>query len=148
MEQNNQQKERPPTRDRARIQIPSNPVYVSWARKSVYDLALLYGFSRSAALDLKIITGEALVNIIKHAYENDTSKSIFLEIYMYRDYIEFNFQDFGKQIPVTKSQIRDLSDYREKGLGVFLISKLSDYHFFDQSAKTGTTLVVKKRLTV
>ena len=71
---------------------------------------------------------------------------MFIEVLMFRNYIEIRFRDLGRQIPITGRHARDLSDYRERGLGVFLISQLSDYHYYDQSRKVGTELVVKKRV--
>ncbi|MCB1175526.1 MAG: ATP-binding protein [Leptospiraceae bacterium] len=132
--------------DRLRLQIPADARYANWARQSIYQLALLYGFSRQDAQDLKIVTGEALSNIILHAYEKRSGQFIFIEAMMQGHFIELRFQDFGKQNPVSKLHIRDLSDYRESGLGVYLISELSDYHYYDQSAAVGTILTVKKRL--
>ena len=128
------------------MQIPSHPMYVAFARDSVYRLARAYGFKPAQALDLKIITGEALSNIIKHAYEDRTDKPIFIEILMFQKYIEMRIRDLGKQVPITAGRAGDLSDYRERGLGVFIIGALSDYHFFDQGEQVGTTLVIKKRL--
>ena len=65
---------------------------------------------------------------------------------MYHTYLEIRFRDLGQQIPITARHAHDLSDYRERGLGVFLISKLSDYHYYDQTRKVGTELVIKKRI--
>ncbi|MEQ9366223.1 MAG: ATP-binding protein [Leptospirales bacterium] len=132
--------------DRVRLQIPSHPRYVGFTRDTVYRLALQNGLSMGAAFDLKIVTGEALANIIKHAYDGKSDKPVFIEILMYQSYLELRFRDLGRQIPITSSHARDLSDYRERGLGVFLISQLSDYHYYDQSRNVGTELVIKKRL--
>lgn len=132
--------------DRVRLQIPSHPRYVGFARDTIYRLGLQNGLSMSAAFDLKIVVGEALTNIIKHAYSGQSDKPVFLEVLMYHTYLELRFRDLGRQIPITAQHARDLSDYRERGLGVFLISELSDYHYYDQSRKVGTELVIKKRI--
>lgn len=109
-------------------------------------MSLTHGFSAKAAFDLKIITGEAINNIIHHAYENRDDKPIFIEALAYPSYLELRFRDVGTKKPIGKSMAQDLSDYREGGLGVYLISKLSDYHFYDQSSEVGTQLVVKKKV--
>lgn len=136
---------KPETKDRVRLQIPSHPRYVSIARDLVYRLCLQNGFTAKGAFDMKVVSGEALINIIKHAYSDVTDKPIFVEILMYHEYIEVRFRDMGLQIPVSAGLSSDLSDYRERGLGLYLIGKLSDYHFFDQSLPVGTRLTVKKR---
>ncbi len=134
------------TNEYLRMQIPSHPRYVALTRDTVYRLCRQHGFSAQAAFDMKIICGEALANIIQHAYGNKFDCPVFVEILVYPKYAEIRFQDLGKQTPIHGGLARDLSDYRESGLGIYLISKLSDYHYFDQNRKSGTLLVVKKRI--
>lgn len=138
--------QKPAARDRVRVEIPSHPRFVSFARDMTYRLCLQQGFSTRAAFDLKIVAGEALTNIIKHAYAGRTNRPIFLQFLMYPTYLELRFRDLGAQQPITARHASDLSDYRERGLGVYLISKLSDYHYYDQSRRVGTELVIKKRI--
>ena len=133
------------TRNHIRLQFPSQPRYVATIRDTIYRFCLQHGFSRAGAFDLKVIAGEALTNIIEHAYEGKGDRPIFIEMLFYKDYAEIRFKDLGKQVPITQDLVRDLGDYRESGLGLYLISQLCDYHFYDQSQKAGTTLIVKKR---
>ncbi|MCB1326708.1 MAG: ATP-binding protein [Spirochaetales bacterium] len=132
--------------DRVRIQIPSHPSYLAFARDTIYRLSRKYGFSPVHAFDLKLITGEAISNIIKHAYRDKHDRPIFIEVLMFPGYIEMRFRDKGVQTPIHAAHGRDLSDYRERGLGIYMIAQLSDYHYYDQSQPIGTELVVKKRL--
>ena len=90
--------------------------------------------------------GEALSNIIRHACENDYHQPIFIEIFMEEELFEIKIRDFGLQKTIHKNLSRDLSEYRERGLGLYLIQNLTDYHHFDQSFDTGTELTLKKRL--
>jgi len=145
-DQNTPVKESPP-RERVRLQVPSHPKYVAMVRDFIYKLSLQNGLSKEEAFDFKLLCGEALANIIQHAYLDRHDRPIFIEFLMFNHYAELRFRDMGTQHSISPGQARDLSDYREKGLGLFLISKLSDYHYFDQSFKTGTLLVVKKRLS-
>jgi len=134
------------TRNHIRIQFPTQPRYVATIRDTVYRFCLQHGFSRAGAFDLKLVTGEAINNIIEHAYQGKGDKPVFLELLFFPDHAEIRFRDLGIQSAVTRDMMHDLSDYREGGLGLFLIEKLTDYHFFDQSATVGTTLVVKKKI--
>ena len=95
---------------------------------------------------MKVITGEAMSNIIKHAYGSRYDRPIFIESLAYQSYIELRFRDMGAKRPVGKNLSRDISDYRERGLGLYLIGKLSDYHIFDQSLEIGNQLIIKKRI--
>ena len=136
----------PTTRDYLRLQIPSHPRFVALTRDLLYRFCQQFGFSRQGAFDMKLVCGEALANIIQHAYRGEDNHPIFVEIYMYSDYLELRLRDMGIQQSVPPGSAQDLTDYRERGLGLFLISKLSDFHYFDQSFKIGTMLVIKKKI--
>ena len=131
------------TEDRIRLQIPSMPLYLHSVRDFVYRLCLLHGLSKPLAFDMKLITGEALTNIMKHAYGSRADGSIFIDLLFFRTYLEIRFRDFGKQSK-QKPFGTDVSEYRLSGLGLYLISEIADYHYFDHS--NGTLLVVKKRI--
>jgi serine/threonine-protein kinase RsbW len=128
--------------DRIRIQIPSMPVYLHPVRDFVYRLCLQHGCSRPVAFDMKLIAGEALTNIMKHAYEGRPDGAIFLDLLFFRTFAEMRFRDFAP-VKTTRLSGKDLREYRENGLGLYLITALSDYHYFDRSR--GTLLVIKKR---
>jgi anti-sigma regulatory factor (Ser/Thr protein kinase) len=131
--------------DRFRLQVSSDPVHVKPVRDFVYRMAVNFGFSSRRAFDLKLITGEALRNIILHAYEGQKNQSIFIEGLLLGNHMEISFRDFGKQLPISSGNAADLSEYRESGIGVYLISRLSDYHYYNQSLEKGTKLTVKLR---
>lgn len=131
---------------KVRLEIPSHPRYVSVARDLIYQLGRKAGFSAGGAFDLKIVTGEAVINIIRHAYAGRTDKVIHLQFEAFEKYVEVQYRDYGIQSKIGSGKAMDLSDYREKGLGLYLISNLTDYHFYDQSMNTGTLLVIKKRI--
>ncbi|KAB2933289.1 MAG: ATP-binding protein [Leptonema illini] len=128
--------------DRIRMQIPSLPSHLHPVRDFVYRLCLQHGCSRSDAFDMKLIAGEALTNIMKHAYGGRPDGAIFIDLLFFRTFVEMRFRDFA---PVNNDKLtgKDLSEYRQDGLGLYLITSLSDYHYFDRSR--GTLLVVKKR---
>lgn len=138
--------ERLRTRDYMRLQVPSHPRFMGLTRDLLYRFCIQFGFSRQGAFDMKLILGEALANIIQHAYRGEDNRPIFIEIFMYSDYIELRLRDMGLQQAIPPGSAQDLSDYRERGLGLYLISKLSDFHYFDQTFKVGTQLIIKKKV--
>ncbi len=116
-------------------------------RDAIYQASLAFGFSRKIAFDLKVVAGEAIENIIRHAYEGGSSLPIHLEMIQYDHYAELRIRDYGKKNPITSGAARDISEFRDSGLGLYLIEQLSDYHYFDQSHEHGTLLVIKRRFT-
>lgn len=132
------------TNDRIRLQIPSMTIYLQSIRDLLYRLCLQHGCSLPVAFDLKLIVGEALTNIIKHSYSNRDDGAIFIDMLFYRSFVELRFRDFAPFNTDKKPVAKDLTEFRENGLGLYLITQISDYHYFDRS--NGTLLVVKKRI--
>jgi anti-sigma regulatory factor (Ser/Thr protein kinase) len=135
------------TNQKIRMQILSDPKFLKPFRNFVYDISISYGISPRVSFDIKIMANESFTNIIKHSYENYPYGWIFFEYLFYSTYIELRFRDFGKKKFNPKELIpKDLSDFRDKGLGLYIISKLSDYHYFKHLENLGTLLVIKKRI--
>ncbi|EMJ96882.1 ATP-binding protein [Leptospira sp. WS58.C1] len=126
-----------------RIQIPSHPRYVTVARNFVYNLARESGFSLYDAADLKLAVGECLLNVIKHAYLGKTNYPIFLEVTVLENRIEVRIRDFGVQKNISEIRGYDPGDYREEGIGLYLVRKLTDHFYIDQSGK-GNRLILTK----
>ncbi len=132
--------------DRIRMQVSSDARHVRSVRDFIYRTGIHFGLTPSRAYDLKIVIGEALNNIIRHAYRDEPGKPILIEAVKYENFMEVTLRDYGVQAPVVSGHSLDISEYRESGIGVYLISRLSDYHFFDQSQEHGTKLVIKMRI--
>ncbi|XDD41822.1 ATP-binding protein [Leptospira sp. WS60.C2] len=128
-----------------RIQIPSNPRFVSHTRNYFFNLCLEHGFSLFDSMDLKLVIGEAITNIIRHAYSAQTDKPIFIEIQFDKDRVEIKLRDYGKKVEPKDLRSFDVSDYREHGIGLFMIRELTDYYFLDQSFEIGNQMVLIKR---
>ncbi|WP_010569548.1 ATP-binding protein [Leptospira broomii] len=126
-----------------RIQIPSHPRYVSVARNFVYNLARESGFTLYDSADLKLAVGECLLNVIKHAYLGKHGYPIFLEILIFDNRMEVRIRDFGVQKNLSDMRGYDLGDYREEGIGLYLVRKLTDHFYVDQSGK-GNRLILTK----
>lgn len=135
------------TKQKIRMQLLSDPRFLKPFRNFIYELSLSYGITHKISFEIKIIVNESITNIIKHSYNNNPLGWIFFEYLFYTTYIELRFRDFGKKSFNPKELIpKDLSDFRDKGLGLYIISKLSDYHYFKHMEDLGTLLVIKKRI--
>ena len=131
--------------DVIRLKIPSDPKYVSTVRSMVEDLARKNGFDRTKIEDLKLAINEALANVIEHAYSGMKNKVIFLYIIIRPSMLEIIIKDFGKKLDVKALKSRDLTDFKEDGLGVFLIKNMVDEVIYtSQSVGTELKLVKNK----
>ncbi|MFN3604431.1 MAG: ATP-binding protein [Leptonema sp. (in: bacteria)] len=135
------------TNQKIRMQILSDPKFLKAFRNFIYEISLAYGIKPNIAFDIKIICSEIVSNIIKHAYQNYKQGWIFFEYLFYTTYVELRFRDFSSR-SLTKNVFieKDLSEFRESGLGLYVISKLSDYYYFDSNEELGNLFVVKKRI--
>ncbi|EQA36092.1 histidine kinase-like ATPase domain protein [Leptospira inadai serovar Lyme str. 10] len=113
------------------------------ARNFVYNLARESGFSLYDSADLKLAVGECLLNVIKHAYLGKYEYPIFLEILIFDNRMEVRIRDFGVQKNLSEMRGYDLGDYREEGIGLYLVRKLTDHFYVDQSGK-GNRLILTK----
>lgn len=128
-----------------RLQIPSHPRYLALTRSFVFNAARENGFSLYDSADIRLIVGEAVQNIIKHAYLEKYDKPIFLDLYFLKEKLEIRIRDYGIKSKLANMKSYDLSDYREDGIGLFLIRQLTDHYFLDQSMEIGNQLVLMKK---
>ena len=125
-----------------RLQIISDPYYISLARSFVQSIGRRAEMSFSEIGDMKIVIGELLSNIILHSYTNDNTGPIIIRSVIEDERLRFFVRDFGNRVDLKKFQSRDLKEYREGGLGLFLIKELSDFLNFDRSKEVGTEVEV------
>jgi serine/threonine-protein kinase RsbW len=128
-----------------RLQVPSHPRYLSLTRSFVFNAARENGFSLYDSADIRLIVGEAMQNIIKHSYLEIYNRPIFIELIFDKDKIEIRFRDYGIKTKLADLKSYDMSDYREEGLGLFLIRELTDHYFLDQTLEVGNQLVLMKK---
>jgi serine/threonine-protein kinase RsbW len=121
-----------------RIKIPSHPKYISRLREIVGEVCQKMNFNEEKAVELKLAVNEAVSNIIRHAYEGQTNKAIFVYFYMFSDRLEIAIRDYGKKVQPFEIKSRDLNDVKDHGLGVFLMETFADEIYFDFTPSVGT----------
>ena len=123
-----------------RVKLPSNPKYISVLRATISEVALKMGFSLEEANDLKLALNEACANVIEHAYQWQKNKSMFVYFYLFNDRLEVVVKDFGKKVDPSTIKSRELNDFKDGGLGVFILRNLVDNLEYDTTPKVGTEL--------
>ena len=121
------------TFDYVEMRVPAKPQYVSVMRLTISGLASRMGFSYDDIEDLKIATGEAITNVVHHAYK-DGDGDIMIGCALFEDKLEimvsdygnsFNFEEIKAKIGPYKED-ENVSNLREGGLGLYLIDTLMD----------------------
>ena len=119
--------------DYVEIRVPAKPQYVSVLRLTVSGLATRIGFTYDEIEDLKIATGEAVTNVVHHAYE-DREGEVVVGCAVYENKIEimvadygnsFNFEEIKAKIGPYKED-ENVELMREGGLGLYLMDTLMD----------------------
>lgn len=119
--------------DYIELRVPAKPQYVSVVRLAVSGLAIRIGFTYDEIEDLKIATGEAVTNVVHHAYDGEEG-DIVIGCALFEDKIEimvadygnsFNFEEIKSKIGPYKED-ENVTMLREGGLGLYLMDTLMD----------------------
>ncbi len=101
--------------------------------------------NEDALYDLELVVSEALVNVVEHTYDFDSSKLIVCTFEMDIDTLEIKIRDFGPKVDVKKLKPRSLSKPREGGLGLYLIRNLVDAWEY-KDVNVGNLLVLRRKI--
>ncbi len=118
------------------LQLPAERKYLQLVRQFVDDICRRSGVPGEIIEDMIYITGEAVSNVVKHAYEDveDPEKKILeLEVKIRKNDIQLKISDFGKGFDkgayrkLNRDGIKEKVKQRHKGgLGLYMIDKLAD----------------------
>ena len=107
-----------------------------YAREAQFDTESVYA--------IELAVGEALTNIIRHAYQNEPGHEIHLALIIDETKFSLSIRDFGRKFNPTEHAPPDLSTPSEGGYGVYLIDKVMDEVTYDTSQSKGTRLDLVK----
>ena len=95
-------------------------------RSLVKRAAQSFGCTEPLCDKLVIAVNEACMNVIQHAYRDDSSGEVTLEIRNNGTQIIFRLEDQAAPINLDSVQPRDLDKLRPGGLGVHFIREIMD----------------------
>lgn len=113
-----------------RKKVNASTQNLSAIREFVSKHAEEQGFSSKKVADIQLAVDEAYTNIIKHAYKNDSSKEVIINLEFDDDKMIVTLTDHGIGFDIEKYKRPDLKKQIERkkrgGMGVYLIRKLMD----------------------
>lgn len=120
--------------DYVELRVPAKPQYVSVIRLAVSGLAARMGFSYDEIEDLKIATGEAVTNVVHHAYKDSDGGEIVIGCALFGNKIEIMVADYGSSFNFEEVKLKvgpyqeneNVALLREGGLGLYLMESLMD----------------------
>ena len=127
-----------------KMEIASNPQYVSVIRLTTSGIANKIGFCLEDIEDIKVAVSEACTNAIKHSLDNKFS----VEYTIFENGLTITIIDSGKGYDVDSIDVPNLEEPKESGLGLFIIQSLMDEVDIKSNINYGTVIKMTKYLGV
>lgn len=130
------------------LTVSASTEYLSKVRNFVARHARDFGFENQDIEDIRLAVDEAFTNVVKHAYQNDSTQKVNIRIGSNRNEFWISITDYGKSFDLSKYKEPDIVEsihhHKRGGVGVYLIKKLMDkveYH----SSGSANEIVMKKK---
>ena len=132
------------TYETIKMEISSNPEYVSVIRLTTSGIANKVGFCIDDIEDLKVAISEACTNAIKHSLDDK-----FIVIYsIIENGLTIEVIDNGKGYDRNTVSEPNIDDLKEGGMGLFIIESLMDEVTVESQEGKGTSIKMTKYLGV
>ena len=134
-----------------RLELFSNPLYLSGVREFIAGIAKRLGFTEVHCSQIALAVDEAVANIIRHGYNTRTDGKIWIMVTHEGDSrtglsMQVVIEDEAKQVDPCTIKSRDLEDIRPGGLGVHIIKEVMDVAMYEKRAcGCGMRLTLIKR---
>lgn len=147
-----------PDEPHVKLELRSNPLFLSGAREMVSSISRRLGFSEESAAHIALAIDEALCNVIRHGYDKATERPIWISLYPVGGVatpetagqpspttaLRIVIEDEAKQVDLTKIKSRDLEEIRPGGLGVHIIQQVMDSVKYEYRDGSGMRLTMVK----
>ena len=132
------------TYETIKMEISSNPEYVSVISLTTSGIANKVGFCIDDIEDLKVAISEACTNAIKHSLDDK-----FIVIYsIIENGLTIEVIDNGKGYDRNSVSEPNINDLKEGGMGLFIIESLMDEVTVESQEGKGTSIKMTKYLGV
>lgn len=128
------------------LRIPSDPAFLRLLRNTIASLCALAGFCRRDSSKIVLAVDEACTNVIRHAYNSQTGKPIFITCEIQTENLVITIVDLGEPADLRSIKSRPLHDIRPGGLGVYIIRSVMDEVRYENLADIGNRVVMCKHL--
>lgn len=128
-----------------KIELPSDPKWLSLMRAVVERWCVFAGFSEEAARPVTLAVDEAITNIIRHAYNNRPTERVLVEFSTDDRGVAFSVEDTGA--PVDRSLIckHPPNELRPGGRGTHFIREIMDEVDYETQPWRNRVRLVKYR---
>lgn len=129
------------------LSVEASTEHLAKVRDFVAAHAESIGLSQKEISEIRLAVDEAYTNIIKHAYKNEPSSLVDIEIGSNANQLWISLMDRGKSFdPSTYSEpdlMRRIKEKKRGGMGVYLIRKVMDQVQYNRKGQTNEIRMVK-----
>lgn len=113
-------------------------------RESIFYYLQKFDFSNNSVSEVLLVAEEIFTNIIRHSYKGECNEPIFVTFYVSNSTLYMTFKDKGEKAEELKIP-NSLIELQGKvgGLGLYLISKLSDSYGYKHSGNWNINFIEK-----
>lgn len=133
-----------------KVEMLSQPRYLSGARELVSAVAKRFGFDDHACGQIALAVDEALCNVIRHGYGRRPDGKIWVSLWPAFEQggepggIKIVIDDMAPQVDPEKIRGRELEDIKPGGLGVYIIRQVMDSVRYSKRPEGGMRLELVK----
>ncbi|MFN1835823.1 ATP-binding protein [Balneola sp. MJW-20] len=135
------------TKNIHKLRVDASTEHLAQVRDFVAAHASEMGLSGKDISDIRLAVDEAYTNIIKHAYRNQSSNPVEIEIGHNSTELWISLIDQGDSFNPSEYKEPDIlqriKDKKRGGMGVYLIRKLMDNVQYNTKGKTNEIRMVK-----
>ena len=138
--------------DTIELQIPCDPKYIGVARLVAAGVGAHSGLNADEIDDLKVAVSEACTNVIDHAFpdseKTDQPTAISLRFTSSKTGLQVEVEDYGVGFDPDNLPKPELNEPSVNGgLGLYLITQLTDEVHIQSAPDSGTKIIMIKRVT-
>ncbi|MBP7030049.1 MAG: ATP-binding protein [Spirochaetes bacterium] len=113
-------------------------------RESIFYYLQKFNISNNSVSEVLFVAEEIFTNIIRHSYKGECNEPIFVTFYVSNSTLYMTFKDKGEKAEELKIP-NSLIELQGKvgGLGLYLISKLSDSYGYKHSGNWNINFIEK-----
>jgi len=138
----------PPPPKTVNVSMPADVNLLAALRGFMTAVLREHGYGQDLVNDLELAADEAVTNVVEHAYQYDTRKTVFLELIMEKKQVSVRVKDQGKAFNPTQAEPVNLDQHiaerRTGGLGVHLVQTLTDSVDYRREDGFNVLTLVKK----
>lgn len=131
------------------ITVASSTKHLKAVRSFVQSYVVEEGFNEREVSEITLAVDEAYTNIIKHAYDNESTHEVHIAIGSTSQQLWIELTDHGRHFDPASYQAPDLmkriKNKQRGGMGVYLIQKIMDVVEYGSTREKNTLLMKKNK---